>query len=72
MHPILVAALAEDRHQRSPCGAIAQRPHRQCLEIQDQATAPSQRSQPTARLRKAKLFASVLSLLQNTSKGRRG
>ena len=57
MHPILVAALAEDRHQRCPCGAVTQQPHRlcrgcrgQCLEMQDHATASSRRSPLNARL----------------------
>jgi hypothetical protein len=30
MHPILVAALAEDEHRRCPCGAVAQLPYRLC------------------------------------------
>ena len=29
-HPILVAALAEDRRRRCPCGAVAQQPYGLC------------------------------------------
>jgi hypothetical protein len=74
MHPILVAALAEDRHQRCPCDAVTQQPYRlcrdcrrQCLETQDHAAAPSRRSPLNAHLfRNAPPFAWVLSLLQST------
>jgi hypothetical protein len=78
MHPILVAALAEDRHRRFPCAVVTQRPCRLCrgrrqyLEMQDNATAPPLRSPLVARLfRNAQLFARVLSLVQR-SKGHRG
>ena len=33
-HPILVAALAEDRRRRCPCGAVAQQPYGLCRECQ--------------------------------------
>jgi hypothetical protein len=80
MHPILVAALADDRHRRCPCGAVPQQSyrlcrgcHRQCLAMQDHATAPPRRSPLTTRLfRNAQPFARMLSLLQSTSKGRQG
>ena len=80
MHPILVAALAEDQHRRCPCGAVTQQPYRLCrscrrqrLEMQDHATAPSRRSPLNARLfRNAPPFARVLSLLQSISKGCQG
>jgi hypothetical protein len=74
MHPILVAALAEDRHRRCPCGVVTQRPYRLCrgcrrqyLEMQDHATAPPRRSPLVARLfRNAQPFARVLSLFQRS------
>jgi len=80
MHPILVAALAEDQHRRCSCGAVPQQTYRLCgdcrgqyLEIQDHAIAPSRRSALNARLfRNAPPFARVLSLIQSTSKGRQG
>jgi hypothetical protein len=80
MHPILVAALAEDRHQRCSCGAVTQQPHclcrgcrRECLEMQDHATAPSRRSPLNAHLfRNATPFACVRSLLQSISTGCQG
>jgi hypothetical protein len=79
MHPILVAALAEDQHRRCPCGAVTQQPFRLCrncrrqsAEMQDHATTPSWQS-PLARLfRNARPFARVLSLLQSISKGCQG
>jgi hypothetical protein len=79
MHPILVAALAEDQHRRCPCGAVTQQPCRLCrscrrqrLEMQDYATTPS-RHLPLARLfRNARPFARVLSLLRSISKGCQG
>ena len=33
-HPILIAALAEDRRRRCPCGAVAQQPYGLCRECQ--------------------------------------
>jgi hypothetical protein len=80
MHPILVAALAEDQHRRCPCGAVTQLPYRLCrscrqqrLEMQDRATALSQHSSLNARLlRNAPPFAWVLSIVQRTSKGCQG
>ena len=79
MHPILVAALAEDQHRRCRCEAVTQQPCRLCrscrrqrLEMQDYATTPS-RHLPLARLfRNARPFARVLSLLRSISKGCQG
>jgi hypothetical protein len=79
MHPILVAALAEDQHRRCACGAVTQQPYRLChgcrrqrLEMQDYATTPS-RYAPLARLfRNAWPFARMLSLLQSISEGCQG
>ena len=81
MHPILVAALAENRHRRCPCGAVARRPHRpyrNCrnehyLELQESAAAPMRRFPPGAsQIRRALSFAWLLSLLQSISKGANG
>jgi hypothetical protein len=81
MHPMLVAALAEDRRRRCPCGAATYKPCRLChgccqrrqLELRDRAAAPSQRSPLKARQNsKALPFARVLSLLQDTRKGTQG
>jgi hypothetical protein len=81
MHPMLVAALAEDRHRHCPCGAVIQQLYRlcracrrECLEMQDHATALSWRSPLNARLfqNAPPPFAWVLPLLQSASKGRQG
>jgi hypothetical protein len=78
MHPILVAALAEERHMRCPCGAVTQQPYRLCrgchhgqhLDVRDHATAPSRRYPLRVRhIPKALLFAGRVSLLQDASKG---
>jgi hypothetical protein len=81
MHPILVAALAEDRRRRCPCGAVTQQSYRPCrscrrgqhLELQDRADAPSQRSPLGAcQIRNTLPCARVLSLLHSISKGCQG
>ena len=80
MHPILVAALAEDQHRRCPCGAATQLPYRLCRgcrrqrrEMQDRVTAPSRCSPLNTRpFRSVLVIARVLSLLQSISKGCRG
>jgi len=80
MHPILVAALAEDQHRRCTCGAVTQLPYRLCrgcrrqrLEMQDRATASSRRSPLNVRLfRNPPPFGRVRSLLQSMSKGCQG
>jgi len=33
-HPILIAALVEDRRRQCPCGAVAQQPYGLCRECQ--------------------------------------
>ena len=77
-HPILIAALAEDRRRRCPCGAVAQQPYGLCRECQ--AVAVWRRETEQTRRRgapdwtragtlKARLFARVASLLQIISKG---
>ena len=80
-HPILVAALAEDRRHQCPCGAVAQQPYVLCRECKAVAvwrykTARTRhRIAPTrtsARTAKARLFARVASLLQIISKGAEG
>jgi hypothetical protein len=77
MHPVLVAALAEDTHRRCPCDAGTEQPHRVCrgcrhghhLDVHDYEAAPSRRFPKSAhRILKASLFARVVSLLQNSSK----
>ena len=77
-HPILVAALAEDRHRQCPCGAIAQQSYGLCRECQAVAvwrfeTAQTRRrAAPTwtrAGTVKARLLARAASLLQIISKG---
>ena len=77
-HPILVAALAEDRRRRCPCGAVAQQPYGLCRECQAAAvwrcetTRTSRRGAPSwtrAGTSKARLFARVASLLQIIGKG---
>ena len=77
-HPILIAALAEDRRRRCPCGAVAQQPYGLCRECQAAAvwrretTRTSRRATPgwtRAGTVKARLFARVASLLQIISKG---
>jgi len=81
MHPILVAALAEDRHRCCPCGAVTQQPYRLCsgcrhgqhLDIRDHPTAPSRRYPLSAlHILKAPIIARVVSLIQNASKGTEG
>jgi hypothetical protein len=72
-HQILVAALAEDRHRRCPCGAVASQPHGLCRACEAvavwryEAKRTRRRSTPdwtrTGTL-KAPLLARVASLLQ--------
>jgi len=72
-HQILVAALAEDRRRRCPCGGVAQQPHGLCRECQAVAvwrceTKWTRRSGAADGTRKgtlkARLLARVASLLQ--------
>ena len=77
-HPILIAALVEDRRRRCPCEAVAQQPQGLCRECQ--AVAVWRRETERTRRRaapnwtragtvKARLFARVASLLQIIGKG---
>jgi hypothetical protein len=77
-HPILVAALAEDRRRCCPCGATAQQRYGLCRECR--AVAVCRRETRQARRHgapdwtragtlKARLFAWVASLLQIIGKG---
>ena len=77
-HPILIAALVEDRRRRCPCGAVAQQPYGLCRECQAAAVwrretaRTSRRATPSwthAGTAKARLFARVASLLQIIGKG---
>ena len=77
-HPILIAALAEDRRRRCPCGAVAQQPYGLCRECRavavwrretDTDEAPRRSQLDTCRNPKARLLARVASLLQIISKG---
>ena len=77
-HPILVAALVEDRRRQCPCRAVAQQPYGLCRECQAAAVwrretaRTSRRAAPNwtrAGTLKARLFARVASLLQIISKG---
>ena len=77
-HPILIAALVEDRRHRCPSGTFAQQPHGLCHECQavavwrHETTRTSHRTSPSwthAGTGKAHLFARVASLLQIIGKG---
>jgi hypothetical protein len=78
MHPIFIAAPAEDRHRQCPCGGVTQQRYGLCRECQAVAvwqhktTRTSRRATPSwthAGTGKALLFARVASLLQIISKG---
>ncbi len=77
-HPILIAALAEDRRRRCPCADVAQQPYGLCRGCQAVAvwrreTERTRRGGAAnwtrARTRKAWLPARVAPLLQIISKG---
>jgi hypothetical protein len=77
-HPILVAALAEDRRRQCSCGAVTQEPKGTCrgcrgsrgLATPDRTVERSHRFTLTpARVAKAQFFAWVASLLQIIGKG---
>ena len=77
-HPILVAALTEERRRHCPCGAAAQRPYGLCRECQAVAVWRRETEQvrrhgtlnwTCARTLTARLLALVTSLLQVISKG---
>jgi len=72
MHPILVAALAGDRHRLCLCAAVAQQRYGLCRECRAVAvwrkdTGQTRRrvipNQACAKTAKARLFALVASLL---------
>ena len=74
-HPILVAALAEDRRRWCPCGAAAQQRYGLCREYRAVAVWRRETEQarrhgvPTWTALKARLLARVASLLRTISKG---
>ena len=77
-HPILVAALAEDRRRQCSCGAVTQEPNGTCRACRVAAVARHEAERPSrrtasrwapARIAKARLFAWVASLLQIIGKG---
>jgi hypothetical protein len=77
-HPILIAALVEDRHRRCPCGVVAQQCYGLCRECQavavwqHETTRTSRHATPSwthAGTGKARLFARVASLLRVIGKG---
>lgn len=77
-HPILIAALVEDRHRRCPYGAVAQQAYGVCRECQAAAVWRREAGQSGRRVTlrlahagtgKARLFARVPSLLQIIGKG---
>ena len=77
-HPILVAALAEDRRRQCSCGAVTQEPYGTCrgcraAAVSRHETARSSRRTAShwtpARVAKARLFGWAASLLQIIGKG---
>ena len=80
-HPILIAALVEDRRHRCPCGAVAQHPDGRCRRCQaatvwrHEITRTSRRATPSrthADTAKVWFFVRVAALLQIISKGAEG
>jgi hypothetical protein len=77
-HPILVAALAEDRRRQCSCGAVTQEPNGTCRRCRAAAVSRHEAARSscrtasrwtTAGIAKARLFAWVASLLQIIGKG---
>lgn len=77
-HPILIAALAEDRRRQCSCGAVTQEPNVMCrgcraATVSRHETARSSRRTASrwtpAGVAKAPLLAWVASLLQIIGKG---
>jgi hypothetical protein len=77
-HPILIAALVEDRRRQCPCGAVAQQPYGLCRERQAvvvwrRETKRTKRRGTPNRTRagtlKARLLAQAPSLLQIIGEG---
>jgi hypothetical protein len=77
-HPILVAALAEDRRRQYSCGAVTQKPNGMCRQCHAATVSRHEIARsscrttsrwPTAGIAKARIFAWVASLLQIIGKG---
>ena len=77
-HPILLAALAEDRRRQCSCGAVTPEPYGTCRECQAAAVSRHETARSSLRVApcwthagfvKARLFARVASLLQIIGKG---
>jgi hypothetical protein len=77
-HPILIAALVEDRRRRCPCGAVAQQLYGLCRECQAVAVwrRETQRTRRRGALNRtragtvrARLLAPAAPLLQIIGKG---
>jgi hypothetical protein len=77
-HPILIAALVEDRRHRCPCGTFAQQPYGLCREWHAVAAWRRETTRTSRHARrswihvgpgKAHLFARVASLLRIIGKG---
>jgi hypothetical protein len=77
-HPILVAALAEDRRRQCSCGAVMPEPDGTCRGCRAAAVSRSETARSSrgtasrwghAGITKARLFAWVASLLQIIGKG---
>lgn len=79
-HPILITALAEDRHRWCPCGVVAQLPCGPCRECHVAATSRRETVRTSrcggpnwarAGTMRARLVAWIMSSLQIISKGAR-
>ena len=80
-HPILVAALVEDRRRQCSCGAVTQRPNGRCRRCRAAAFSRHETARSSCRTAslwipagtaKARPFAWVASLLQIIGKGAEG
>jgi hypothetical protein len=77
-HPMLVAALAEDRRRQCSCGAVTQAPNDSCRRCRVAASSRHETARSSRRTAarwtpagsgKARLFAWVASLVQIIGKG---
>jgi hypothetical protein len=77
-HPILIAALAEDRRRQCSCGAVTQETNGTCRRCQAAAVSRHETARSSRRTAsrwtpvgsaKARLFGRVASLLQIIGKG---
>ena len=77
-HPILVAALAEDRRRQCSCGVVTQEPNGTCRGCRAAAVSRHEAARSSRRtasrwtpagIAKARLFAWAASLLQIIGKG---